>query len=63
MELLKEIPMQFLEILKEIFKSFWEVLPKALEFMLWFICAFVVLPAVFIANVWYPKWQEWGEDF
>jgi len=53
----------FLEIWKDIFGTIWKTIPTVFSFTLWVCAAFVVLPAVFIAGVWYPSWQKWGEKF
>jgi len=49
--------------LAELTKSFFAVLPKAVSFILWVICAFFILPCVFVAGIIYPAWTEWGEGF
>lgn len=63
MLILSEVFEQFSQVVKELFSAIWKSIPFIFELALWFICAFVVMPAVFIANSWYPKWQKWGEKF
>ena len=53
----------FFELIKEMFEAFFSILPKVISFSLWAIAALFILPCVFVANVMYPKWTEWGEDF
>ncbi len=36
---------------------------KVIHFCLWIIAAIFILPCVFVASAFYPKWVEWGEEF
>ncbi|MEK7646589.1 MAG: hypothetical protein AAB381_02745 [Patescibacteria group bacterium] len=36
---------------------------KIFNFTLWLLLAVIILPCVFVANHWYPKWSEWSEEF
>jgi len=49
--------------LGEILLGILSVIPKILSFVLWVLCAIIILPCVFIANNLYPLWITWGEDF
>jgi hypothetical protein len=40
-----------------------EALQKILHFGLWIVAGIFVLPCVYIATVYYPMWEKWGENF
>ena len=50
-----------MENVAEFIKSALSMLPKAVLFLIWVACAFLILPCVFIAGTLYPAWSEWGE--
>ena len=57
-----------LELFQGLFKTWQdmlslasELLPKFLTLILWFIAGIIILPCVFVAGTFYPKWTEWGE--
>ncbi len=62
----------FTATVEELFKELWEVwkgmfdflaelIPRLLVLGLWILCGIIILPSVFIAGTFYPKWSEWGE--
>ncbi|MES2314466.1 MAG: hypothetical protein V4524_00825 [Patescibacteria group bacterium] len=51
------------EAFKEIVSAFFEFIPKVLHVCLWAITGVIILPCVFVANHFFPKWVKWGEDF
>jgi hypothetical protein len=52
-----------MEIVKEIFDVLVEFVPKVLHVCLWALTGVIVLPCVFVANHFFPKWVKWGEGF
>jgi hypothetical protein len=46
---------------KEMFDVVVEIAPKAISFILWVLCGFIILPCMFIAGELSGKWIEWGE--
>ncbi len=40
-----------------------EVLQKIFSFLLWVLTGLIILPCVFMASVYFPKWEKWGEGF
>ncbi|MDD5165364.1 MAG: hypothetical protein PHG25_02395 [Candidatus Pacebacteria bacterium] len=52
-----------LEVFKEMMSAFFEIIPKVLHVCLWAITGVFILPCVFVANHFFPKWVKWGEDF
>lgn len=63
METAETLAKDFFGLWKEILSSFFSVLPLVISFIFWVICAFIILPCVFVAGTLYPKWVEWGEKF
>ncbi|MEI7463385.1 MAG: hypothetical protein WCK03_03240 [Candidatus Taylorbacteria bacterium] len=63
METLKEMLLPFWELAKEMFDAFIEVFPTIVFFILWLLCAIIILPCLFVTNTLFPKWAEWGETF
>ncbi len=62
----------FTATMEELFKELWglwkgmfdflmELIPRLLVLGLWILCGIIILPSVFIAGTFYPKWSEWGE--
>ena len=49
------------KIWKEMFGFFAELIPRLMILGLWILCGIIILPSVFIAGTFYPKWSEWGE--
>jgi hypothetical protein len=52
-----------IEAFKEMMSVALEVVPKVLHVCLWAITGVFILPCVFVANHFFPKWVKWGEDF
>lgn len=50
-------------LIGEMLGAFFAVLPKIISFVLWVLCAIIILPCVFVAGSIYPSWVEWGENF
>jgi hypothetical protein len=46
---------------QDMFALVMELLPKFIILILWIIAGIIVLPCVFVAGTFYPKWTEWGE--
>ena len=61
-----------MEIVSGLFKELWAVwgqmfdlvvenIPKFTILLLWVLSGLIILPCVFVAGSFYPKWTEWGE--
>ncbi len=53
------------EIVKDVmagFKEIASVIFKFLKLFIWALIGVFVLACVFVANVWYPKWEKWAEN-
>jgi len=50
-------------MITEVFETFKEVLGKVSFFVMWVVVGVLVLPCVYVATVYYPMWEKWGEDF
>lgn len=46
---------------KGMFSFFLELFKRFFVLFLWILCGIIVLPCVFVAGTFYPKWSEWGE--
>lgn len=51
-----------IEVWGEMFSGLMSVVPKVISFILWVLCAFIILPCVFVAGTLYPLWTEWGDS-
>lgn len=61
MEMVSELFKDLFNVWKEMFNLVLELLPKFTVLLLWIISGIIILPCVFIAGTFYPKWTEWGE--
>jgi hypothetical protein len=48
-------------IIGNIASSLLEFVPKILNFLVWCLAGALILPCVFIANTFYPLWEEWAK--
>lgn len=62
-EMISSLFSVFWEIVSEVFSVIFAAIPKIISFTLWALAAVIILPCVYIAGNWFPKWTEWGEGF
>ena len=63
MEVFFEVFKAIGEAMREMWSIFFEFFIKAVHVSVWALLGIIVLPAVYIANHFFPKWVKWGEDF
>jgi len=61
MEAIQGLLVDLWNIWMEMLKLIGAFLLRFSIFLLWFICGIIVLPCVFVAGNFYPKWTDWGE--
>jgi hypothetical protein len=49
------------EVWSEMFKLARVFALKVAKLLIWFIFGIFILPCVYVASAWYPKWTDWGE--
>ena len=49
------------EVWVEMFKSFRELATRLTKLLFWFLLGIFILPCVYVASNWYPKWTDWGD--
>ena len=49
-------------VIGSILEAVIETAPKVLSFVLWALCAVLILPCVFVAGTFYERWVKWGEE-
>jgi hypothetical protein len=62
MELASSMFKELLNVWKAMFEVLAEIVPKAFKFLIWVLLGIIILPCVYIAGNWFPKWTDWGED-
>lgn len=61
MEIVKELLSALWDIWMEMFNVLTDIIPKAINFILWVLSGLIILPCVFISGIFFPMWTEWGE--
>ncbi len=52
---------ELFKVWKGMFDFALEYIPKILILILWIISGLFILPCVFVAGTFYPKWTDWGD--
>lgn len=60
--IIKEIGSVFIEAIKASFTFIFEYGGKVFNVFLWIIVGALIIPCVFVTNVFYPMWEKWAEN-